>query len=519
MNKELIINSSGEGVEIALLENKKLVELHYERGQDNFAVGDLYLGKIKKLMPGLNAVFVDVGFEKDAFLHYTDLSPHFRSLLKFTKQSMDGSIPWGNDFGKFHNEQEIQKAGKITEVIQGKPDVLVQILKEPISSKGPRLSCEISLPGRFVVVTPFNDVVAISRKIHSADERKRLQRIVESIKPKNLGVIVRTAAEGKNTAELHTDIMELTEMWQKIQDNMKGAKAPQIILGERDKTTSILRDLLSESFQRIVVNDKKLMSETKEYVARIAPEKEEIVTFHNNQQAIFDTYGINKQVKSSFGKTVNMSSGAYLIIEHTEALHVIDVNSGTRSADSGQEQSALATNMEAAAEIARQLRLRDLGGIIIIDFIDMKLPEHRRILHEEMEKLMTLDRARHTLLPISKFGLMQITRQRLRPELNIATAELCPTCKGTGKIGPSILLADDIENDLGYLVNQGHKQLALHVHPMMEAYLTKGTLMKPSIAKKWYKQYKVKLKLVMDNNAPLTEYNFYDTKTEELIKL
>jgi ribonuclease G len=518
MNKELIINASGEGVEIALLEDKKLVELHYEHGQDEFAVGDLYLGKVKKLMPGLNAAFVDVGFEKDAFLHYTDLSPYFKSLLKFTRQSIDGNATWGSDFGKFKNEGEIVKTGKITEVLTSKPEVLVQILKEPISSKGPRLSCEISLPGRFVVVTPFNDVVAISRKIHSSDERKRLQRIVESIKPKNLGIIVRTAAEGKDTAELHTDILELVEMWKSVQTNLKGAKAPQLILGEQNKTTSILRDLLSDSFQRVVVNDKKLLTETKEYISRIAPEQEEIVSFHNGGMAIFDQYGVSKQVKSSFGKTVNLSSGAYLIIEHTEALHVIDVNSGTRSGDAGQEQNALATNLEAAQEIVRQMRLRDLGGIIVIDFIDMKLPEHKKQLVESMEQLMTNDRARHTVLPITKFGLMQITRQRLRPELNISTAEVCPTCKGTGKIGPSILLADDIEKDLKYLINQGHRQLALHVHPIMEAYLTKGVFFN-SIRWKWYRQHKIKVKIVADNNAPLTQYHFYDLKTDDLIKL
>jgi ribonuclease G len=518
MNKELIINASDDGVEIALLEDKKLVELHYERGQDEFAVGDLYLGKVKKLMPGLNAAFVDVGYEKDAFLHYTDLSPYFRSLLKFTRQSIEGNPPWGNDFGKFKNEADIVKTGKITEVLNSKPEILVQVLKEPISSKGPRLSCEISLPGRFVVLTPFNDVVAISRKIHSADERKRLQRIVESIKPKNLGIIVRTAAEGKDTAELHTDILELAEMWKSIQANLKGAKAPQLIMGEQNKTTSILRDLLSESFQRVVVNDKKLLNETKEYISRIAPDQEEIVSYHNGGMAIFDQFGVSKQVKSSFGKTVNLSSGAYLIIEHTEALHVIDVNSGTRSGDMGQEQNALATNLEAAQEIVRQMRLRDLGGIIIIDFIDMKLPDHKKQLLESMEQLMANDRARHTLLPISKFGLMQITRQRLRPELNISTAEVCPTCKGTGKIGPSILLADDIEKDLKYLINQGHRQLALHVHPIMAAYLTKGFLFN-SIRWKWYKQYKVKVKVVTDNNSPLTQYQFYDLKTDDLIKL
>jgi ribonuclease G len=518
MNKELIINASGDGVEIALLEDKRLVELHYERGQDSFAVGDLYLGKVKKLMPGLNAAFVDVGYEKDAFLHYTDLSPHVRSLLKFTKQALHGDTPWGNDFGKFKNEAEILKTGKITEVLTQRPEILVQILKEPISAKGPRLSCEISLPGRFVVVTPFNDVVAISRKIHSADERKRLQKIVESIKPKNFGVIVRTAAEGKNTTELHADILSLAEMWQGMQANLKGAKAPQIIMSEQDKTTSILRDLLSDSFQRIVINDKKLHGETKEYIARIAPEQEDIVILHSGSQQIFDQYGVSKQVKSSFGKTVNLASGSYLIIEHTEALHVIDVNSGTRSGDSGQEQNALATNLEAAQEIVRQMRLRDLGGIIIIDYIDMKLPENKKQLLEAMEELMKGDRARHTILPISKFGLMQITRQRLRPELNISTAEVCPTCKGTGKIGPSILLTDDIEKDLQYLINQGHRELTLHVHPIMAAYLSKGLFFN-SLVWKWYFKYKVKIKLVTDNNSPLTQYHFYDRKTDDLIKL
>jgi len=332
-------------------------------------------------------------------------------------------------------------------------------------------------------------------------------------------VIVRTAAEGKNTSELHTDILELEKMWKTIQRNLKGAKAPQMILSERDKTTSILRDLLSDSFQKVVINDKKLMTETKEYIARIAPDQAEIVTLHSASQPIFDTFGISKQVKAAFGKTVNMSSGAYLIIEHTEALHVIDVNSGTRHAESGQEQNALQTNLEAAAEIARQMRLRDLGGIIIIDFIDMKLPEHKKQLHDAMEELMVTDRAKHTVLPISKFGLMQITRQRLRPDLNISTAEVCPTCKGTGKIGPSILLADDIEKDFKYLVTQGHKNLALHVHPIVEGYLTKGTLLKPSIAKKWAKEGKVKLKVTAETNYPLTEYNFFDAATNDMIKL
>jgi ribonuclease G len=308
-------------------------------------------------------------------------------------------------------------------------------------------------------------------------------------------------------------------MWKNMQRSLKGAKAPQIIMSEQDKTTSILRDLLSDSFQKIVVNDKKLHGETKDYIARIAPEKEDIVTYHNAGISVFDQYGITKQVKASFGKTVNLSSGAYLIIEHTEALHVIDVNSGTRSNDSGQEQNALATNLEAAEEIARQMRLRDLGGIIIIDFIDMKLPDNKKQLLEAVEKFMAHDRARHTILPISKFGLMQITRQRLRPELNISTAELCPSCKGTGKIGPSILVADEIEKDVRYLVDQGHRDLSLHIHPILAAYLTKGSFFKKSIVKKWIAQYKTKLLIVEDNNAGITQYQFFDNKTDDMIKL
>ena len=262
----MIINASADGVEIALLEDKKLVELHYEHNNSAFAVGDLYLGKVKKLMPGLNAAFVDVGFEKDAFLHYTDLSPYIKSLLKFTQQSIKSNDPDGFDFGKFQNEQEILKTGKITDVLNQKPEIVVQILKEPISSKGPRLSCELSFPGRFVVLTPFNNFVSVSRKIHSGEERKRLQKIVESIKPKNFGVIVRTAAEGKNTAELHADLMDLAEQWRSIQLNLKDAKPPKRIMSEQAKTTSILRDLLNESFQRIVVNEKGILSLTEKFL-------------------------------------------------------------------------------------------------------------------------------------------------------------------------------------------------------------------------------------------------------------
>ncbi|MBC7850183.1 MAG: Rne/Rng family ribonuclease [Chitinophagaceae bacterium] len=515
MNKELIINAAPQGVEIALLEDKKLVELHHEKADASFAVGDLYLGKVKKLIPGLNAAFVDVGFEKDAFLHYTDLSPYARSLLKFTQQSINDATTGGFDFGTFQVEPEIIKTGKINEVLNGKPNILVQILKEPIAAKGPRLSCEISLPGRFVVITPFNDIVAVSRKIHSSDERKRLQKIVEAIKPKNFGVIVRTAAEGKNTAELHEDLSMLVETWKSIQHNLKGSVAPAKILSEQTKATSMLRDLLNESFNKIVVNDKNIYNDTRTYIQRIAPEKSDIVAFHHNGLPIFDQFGITKQVKAAFGKTVNLPSGAYLIIEHTEALHVIDVNSGYKSVGNNQELNALETNLEAAAEISRQLRLRDLGGIIVVDFIDMKLPDNKRKLMESMEEFMRPDRAKHAVLPISKFGLMQITRQRMKPEMNINTQEVCPSCAGTGKISSTLILEDEIEKNLSYLITHQHKNLTVAVHPILYAYLTKGRLFN-SRQWKWRWKYGQKIKLRENTNYHLTEFHFFDGHDEEI---
>lgn len=515
MNKELIINSTPSGVEIALLENKKLVELHNEKTDANFGVGDLYLGKVKKLIPGLNAAFIDVGFEKDAFLHYTDLSPFARSILKFTQLSITDKSEGGLDFTKFEVEPEIIKTGKINEVLSGKPNVLVQILKEPIAAKGPRLSCEISLPGRFVVLTPFNDIVAVSKKIHSSEERKRLQKIIEAVKQKNFGVIVRTAAEGKNAVELQEDLLSLINTWKNIQKNLKGAEAPAKILSEQTKATSMLRDLLTEDFNKIMVNNQHIFEETKNYIERIAPEKAEIVGMYQNGLSIFDHYGITKQVKGAFGKTVNLPSGAYLIIEHTEALHVIDVNSGYKSVSNNQEENAVQTNIEAAEEIARQLRLRDIGGIIVVDFIDMKLPDNKKKLQDVMDGFMRTDRAKHAVLPISKFGLMQITRQRMKPEMNINTSELCPACNGTGKINSTVLLIDDIEKKLLYLVTHQHKNLTVTVNPIVYSHLTKGWFFN-SIRYKWNRQFKTKIKILPDTNYHLIEFHFFDQNDEEI---
>lgn len=512
MDKELIINSTPTQVEIALLENKKLVELHYQKTNNKFTVGDIFLGKIRKLMPGLNAAFVDIGYKKDAFLHYTDFGPRLKSLIKYSQGSIAGNIPAMLD--EFKIEPEIIKTGKVDQVLDKRKPILVQVLKEPISTKGPRLSCEITIPGRYLVLTPFSNVVAVSKKVSNQEERKRLQRLVESIRPKNFGLIVRTASEGKKVADLHEELLLLVEKWTEIHTQLHKAKGPKKLLKELDKTSSILRDILTDSFNSIVVNDKELYLGIKTQLEKIAPDQVKIVSYHNSGRPIFDQYGINRQIKSSFGKTATMPSGAYLVIEHTEAMHVIDVNSGHKTGLNDQEASTLAVNMESAEEIARQLRLRDIGGIIIVDFIDMKNSDNRKVLYARMKEAMKRDRAQHTILPLSKFGLMQITRQRVRPEVKINTAEKCPTCKGTGKINPSILLTDEIERDLDFVVtSQPPEKLTLMVHPYVHAFLKRGI---PSQQMKWFLKFGRWIRVDSNQDYPMTEYKFFDDKDDEI---
>lgn len=513
MEKELIINSTPTEVEIALLEDSKLVEIHYQKTNTNFTVGDIFLGKIRKLMPGLNAAFVDIGHKKDAFLHYTDLGPKLRSLLKFTEGTVSGKIT-NHSLDNFKIEPDIVKTGKIDQVMDKKQMLLVQVLKEPISTKGPRLSCEITIPGRFLVLTPFTEQVAVSKKIASAEERKRLKLLVESIRPKNFGLIVRTAAEGKKVADLHEELMLMMDKWQQVHKQLFKATPPMKLLSELDKASSILRDILEESFNQIVVNDKELFYNVKNFMGTIAPGQVKIVKQHRSTKPIFDAFGVTRQIKSSFGKTATLPSGAYLVVEHTEALHVVDVNSGHKNSSGDQAEAVLAVNLEAAEEIARQLRLRDIGGIIIVDFIDMRVPEHKRILVKKMREFMKKDRAQHTILPLSKFGLMQITRQRVRPEVKINTAEVCPACNGTGKINPSILLTDDIQRDLEFILNsRPNSKINLKVHPYIFTYLKYGF---PSIQMKWWLKYYKWIKIAESTDFQLNEYKFYDGNNDEI---
>ena len=513
MTSEIIIDAQEKEISIALLEDKNLVEYQTEPRSASFSVGHVYIAKVKKLMPGLNACFVDLGYERDAFLHYLDLGSQFNSYDKYLKQVQSDRkrlFP----FSKATKLPDIKKDNSIQNTLSVGQEVLVQIVKEPISTKGPRLTGELSFAGRYLVLIPFSNQVSVSSKIKSGEERARLKQLIHSIKPQNCGVIVRTVAEGKRVAELDAELKILNKRWESaITKVQKTQKRPQLIYEETGRTIALLRDLFNSSFENIYVNDNEVFNEVKNYIGLIAPEKESIVKMYSGSVPIFDNFNVTKQIKSSFGKTINYKHGAYLIIEHTEALHVVDVNSGNRTrSESGQEANALDVNLGAADELARQLRLRDMGGIIVIDFIDMHLAEDRQLLYERMCKNMQKDRARHNILPLSKFGLMQITRQRVRPAMDVNVEETCPTCFGKGKIRSSVLFTEQLESKIDRLVNKiGIKKFFLHVHPYVAAYINKGLI---SIKRKWQFKYGFGVHVIPSQKLAFLQYEFFDDQKQ-----
>ena len=515
LSTELLINSTQNGCRIALLKDKNLVEYHEEPEGDQISVGDMYLGTVKKVVPGLNAAFIEIGHEKDAFLHYLDLGPQFNSLNKFVTQALKRKNV-SHRFVNFKMESDIDKHGKINQVLRKGQQILVQVVKEPISTKGPRLSSELSIAGRYLILVPFGSGISISKKITKSDERKRLQRLISSIKPENLGIIIRTIAEGKDVAQLDNDLRQLVFKWEQGVERLKKGKPKMKIIGEVSLTSALLRDVLNESFDNIYADEKETFEELRDYIKIIAPDKEKLVKHYYAKIKLFEKYGIEKQIKSAFGQSVTLKGGGYLIIEHTEAMHVVDVNSGNKSnREEDQEKTALSVNIEAAKEIARQLRLRDMGGIIVVDFIDMRRVENKRLLSKTLKEEMQSDRSKFTILPLSKFGLMQITRQRVRPERNITTKEVCPVCKGSGKVGATVLLPDEIETSLNYLITkQNIKNIKIILNPLIYDYFTKGLISKRV---KWYFKYKKWVKLQRDSSISMLDYKFLDESEQEII--
>ena len=512
--KDLVVDAGPSEVRLALMENHRLIELNKESAQGHsFSVGDVYLGRVKKILPSLNAAFVDIGDDKEAFIHYLDLGLHFKAFDTFVRESNPNkdlhSLYSGIKLGPI-----LEKEGRVEDHLKPGQMVVVQIVKEPISTKGSRLTAEISLAGRNIVLLPFAEKVSVSQKISSKEEKKRLETLVHSILPKNYGAIIRTAAEGKNASVLVAEAKSLIRKWEDSWKKLSKSKGIELLFTEYSKTTTVLRDLLNDSFSNVYVNDEKIYEETRNYVSLISPQQEKIVKLYDGKEPIFDHFEVTRQIKSSFGKVVPMKQGAYLVIETTEALNVIDVNSGIRAKTTDQEANTFEVNKIAAEEIARQLRLRDMGGIVIVDFIDMDSPEHRNDLFKYMQELMSQDRAKHNILPLTKFGLMQITRQRIRPVTEINTTEKCPLCHGTGKIASTVVIDEQIERKIAYYAaEKGLRTLTVKVSPILGAYLTRGF---NSFLRKWKRKYKCKLNLVEQTEFSILQNEYYDEKGEAL---
>ncbi|MCB9201753.1 MAG: Rne/Rng family ribonuclease [Flavobacteriales bacterium] len=515
MSKELIVSYHNGVAKMAILNDGLLEELHEESDEKKICVGDIYLAKIKKLKPELNSCFVDFGEGKDGFLHYHDLGRQLKSTLKYISLVFKGKIK-SPKLDSFSFEKDIDKNGQIGDIFKPKDTILVQIAKEPISTKGARLTSEISLAGRYMVLVPFSNMISISKNISDNQERERLKTLTESIVPKGMGVIIRTVAEGKKVADLHSDLNFLLNKWNQCYKNIQKARVPFKVLSELDKAQSILRDNFNEEYTSIVSDDEELTEDLKNYIEVIAPEKKDIVKFYDSHVPIFENFAIERKIKQAFGKYVNIpnSKGAYLVIEHTEALHVVDVNSGTiKAKDKTQEESALKVNLLAAKEIARQLKLRDIGGIIVIDFIDMTNPENRRNLFDSLRQEMSSDKAKHKILPPSKFGLVQITRQRVRPQKEVSTFEEEPN---NGKVEAPILTIERIENEINQIVTRYKGKIYLHVHPFIASYLKIGF---PSVRIKWFYKYKRLVTIVERDAYKYLEFSFFNDKNEPIKKV
>ena len=519
MKSELIVDVQPTEIAIALTEDDRLQEISREsREEDLYAVGNIYYGRVKKVMPALNAVFVDVGYEKEAFLHYPDLGSSFLTLRSYLTQAVSNRrrMPLMEEMQR---QKGLGKDGQIGNYVHVGDMLLVQVTKEPINTKGPRVTAEINIAGRNMVLIPFADKVMVSQKIKRESERKRLTQLIRAILPEGYGVIIRTVAEGKRSAELDNELKILLQRWEDTvhvlqhpeqapaQKQYKDADV-RLVSEELGRTIGTIRDVFTPEFTSIQVNDRQVYNEVLQYVRLIAPECAGIVKFYDNEQPIFDHYDITRQIKTGLGRIVGFKNGGYLTMDKTEALFSIDVNSGSKKLYEDQEENAFQFNILAADEIAHQLRLRDIGGIIIIDFIDMESKENQQNLYEHMRELMKHDRARHNILPLSKFGLMQITRHRVRPVVEMNVMEVCPTCHGKGKVQPTLLFTDTVENEIDHMTTHYGKGLRVELHPFVYAYANRGLF--NNLRRRWQRQYGV---IVRENQSlGMLEMRFKDAK-------
>ena len=509
MKNQIIVHAAGQQIRTALIENGELAQLFIESPENQRTVGDIYIAEVHKVMAGIRAAFIDVGGQKDAFLHFSDIGEHLADYIQMLNgkdafpKNAKLEKPESED-GKEHSATSEQD--RLGSLLAPKQKLLVQIVKEPIGSKGPRISTDISIAGRFLVLMPMGDYVAVSKRIRSYKERRRLRGIVSNMLPEGFGVIVRTVAEKQNEEAIQEDLKDVLEKWKNILDKLKSAKPPELLHRDLDMTASLVRDLFAKEYDRVLVDDPKTYRSIKNYISRVAPNMLNRIEQYKGSEHVFDYMNISKDVESVFSPRVKMPSGGYLIFEQTEAMYVVDVNSGKYAAKKAQEENSLKTNLEAAREIAKQLRLRDIGGIIVVDFIDQREDTNRKKVYDEIKREFKKDRAKTNVLPMSDFGLMQITRQRIRPSVVKSVSKVCPMCGGSGNVVTQNTILADIEGWLTkFRYSYNYRKVELTVNPYLYSYLTTGFINKRW---RWMFSYKMYISIAKDDTVSMNDYKF-----------
>lgn len=515
MSKEIIINAQKEQTRIAILEDKELVELYIEDPENVRTIGDIYLGRVRKLMPSIQAAFIDIGQKQDAFLHFSDVSENYPKFLAMLGESSPNSkkLPLPGD-KNYRSNKNSNGSVRSSEYLREGQKILVQITKEPISDKGSRVSTDISLAGRFLVLVPHGDYVAVSRKITSSKEKKRLRTLANSLVPDGFGLIVRTVAEDRDAKALDMDLNFLRKKWAETEDKLKEKPQPPVSLYQDvSMVSSVIRDLFSEDFDRVLIDDHRLHQEILRYVKAVAPQMASAIRLHHTSEPIYQAVGIEKEVREAFQGRVNMPSGGYLYIEHTEAMHVVDVNSGRSDKGKTQEQNSLRVNLEAARTVAKHLRLRDLGGIIVVDFIDLKSRKNRKKVYDALKKAFKRDRAVTKVLPMSDFGLVQITRQRLRPSVTYRTDAPPAPAEATPMHDTSETLEALDQWIAVYAERSKARTVTLEVHPFTAAYLTDQT---PNYLVRWLMRYMVRVRLQANESINPLAFRFKEPAGKDI---
>lgn len=506
MKNQIIIHASGKQNRIALLENGELAQLFIESEENQRTVGNIYLAKVHKVMSGIRAAFIDMGTPKDAFLHFSDAGDHLKDYVQMLNgpnaihKNVRDQLKKTN-FDKISNYEKQNWAGKIL-----RPDqkLLVQIVKEPIGSKGPRVSTDITIAGRFLVLIPMGEYIAVSRKISNYKERRRLKSVVGSMLPDGFGVIIRTVAQEQDKKALEDDMRNVLKKWERILEKLETAKPPALLYNDLDMTESLVRDLFAKHYDRVLIDDQETYKKLKNYVSQIAPQMIPNVELYKGREHIFDFMKIAKDVDSIFSPRVRMPSGGYLIFEQTEAMYVVDVNSGPYAAKEKQEDNSLKTNLEAAREVAKQLRLRDIGGIIVVDFIDLRDDKNRKKIYDELKKEFKKDPAKTNVIGMSDFGLVQITRQRIRPSVVNSVSKVCPTCGGSGNVVTRNTIIADLDAWISkFKYSTDYRAIDIYINPYLKSHLEKGF---PSIKWKWMLRYRVKISFIADETISLSDY-------------